>query len=151
MVRFSKYVGSVQIELILLKLENYKHCNKIIFKRVNSAVGPILNIFFWIKCLLFLWTVHFVSCIVNPYAWTVQLLFIHVGKKNVKLKMQTRNKPYPNEHVVMLIFLMEVVDLVYKFIWGQTLLISWNELLINALRIPINWTLNYQGQGFSRN
>ena len=26
-----------------------------------------------------------------------------------------------------------------------------NELLINALRVPINRTLNYQGQGFSPN
>ena len=46
MVRFSKYVGSVQIELILLKLENYKHCNKIIFKRVNSAVGFNFKVIF---------------------------------------------------------------------------------------------------------
>ena len=37
-------------------------------------------------------------------------------KKNKKLKMQTRNRPYRNGHVVMLIFLMEVVDLVDKLI-----------------------------------
>ena len=39
------YVGSVWIELILLKLktENWKHCSKIIFKCVNSAMGPIFN------------------------------------------------------------------------------------------------------------
>ena len=38
-------LGSVWIELILLKLktENWKHCNKIIFKCVNSAVEPIFN------------------------------------------------------------------------------------------------------------
>ena len=37
--------GSVWIELILLKLktENWKHCSKIIFKCVNNAVGPIFN------------------------------------------------------------------------------------------------------------
>ena len=37
--------GSVWIELILLKLktENLKHCSKIIFKCVNSTVGPIFN------------------------------------------------------------------------------------------------------------
>ena len=36
---------SVWIELILLKLktENWKHCSKIIFKCVNSTVGPIFN------------------------------------------------------------------------------------------------------------
>ena len=33
------------IELILLKLktENWKHCSKIIFKYVNNAIGPIFN------------------------------------------------------------------------------------------------------------
>ena len=38
-------LGSVWIELILLKLktENWKHCSKIIFKCVNSVVGPIFN------------------------------------------------------------------------------------------------------------
>ena len=37
--------GFVWIELILLKLkiENWKHYSKIIFKCVNSAVGPIFN------------------------------------------------------------------------------------------------------------
>ena len=36
---------SIWIELILLKLktENWKHCSKIIFKCVNSIVGPIFN------------------------------------------------------------------------------------------------------------
>ena len=45
MVRFLNYVGSIRIQLILLKTENRKHCNKIIFKCVNSALGPIVNIF----------------------------------------------------------------------------------------------------------
>ena len=38
-------LGSVWIELILLKLKtkNWKHCSKIIFKYVNSTVGPIFN------------------------------------------------------------------------------------------------------------
>ena len=38
-------VESVWIELILLKLktENWKYCSKIIFKCVNSTVGPIFN------------------------------------------------------------------------------------------------------------
>ena len=52
MVRFSKYVGSVRIQLILLKTENCKHCNKIISKCVNSAVGPIFNIFFLNKLVI---------------------------------------------------------------------------------------------------
>ena len=39
------HLRSVWIELILLKLktENWKHCSKIIFKCVNSIVGPIFN------------------------------------------------------------------------------------------------------------
>ena len=39
------HFGSVWIELILLKLkiENWKHCSKIIFKYMNSTVGPIFN------------------------------------------------------------------------------------------------------------
>ena len=39
------YLGSVWIGLILLKLKIYcwNHCSKIIFKCVNSAVGPIFN------------------------------------------------------------------------------------------------------------
>ena len=45
MVRFSKYVGSIRIPLILLKIENRKHSSKIIFKSVPSAMGPILKIF----------------------------------------------------------------------------------------------------------
>ena len=41
--RFS--LGSVWIGLILLKLKTYcwNHCSKIIFKCVNSIVGPIFN------------------------------------------------------------------------------------------------------------
>ena len=37
--------GCVWIELILLKLktENWKNCSKIIFKCMNSDVGPIFN------------------------------------------------------------------------------------------------------------
>ena len=39
------HIGSVWIGLILLKLKTYcwNHCSKIIFKCVNSIVGPIFN------------------------------------------------------------------------------------------------------------
>ena len=48
------YLGCVWIELILLKLktENEKHCSKIIFKCVNSIVGPIFNFFFLNKVVV---------------------------------------------------------------------------------------------------
>ena len=77
------------------------------------------------------------------------LLFIRNQKKkkkgNVKLKTHTRSKPNPNGQVVIFIFSMEVVILVYNQICSETLLISLNELLVNALTVPINRTLNYQG------
>ena len=43
--KMSIYKGSIWIELILLKLKtkNWKYCNKIIFKYVNSIVRPIFN------------------------------------------------------------------------------------------------------------
>ena len=154
MVRFSKRVGSFRIQLILLKTKNWKHYGKIIFKCVNSAVGPIFNIFLLkkvvvgpVSCALFL--LQSESICMNG------VVKVHTRwkkkKGNVKLKTQTRYKPNPNGHVFMLIFLMEVVVLVYNQIWSQNLLISQSELLINALRLPINQTLNYQGQGFSPN
>ena len=46
MVRFSKFVGSVRIQLLLLKTESGKQGCKIIFKWVDSAVVPVFNIFF---------------------------------------------------------------------------------------------------------
>ena len=48
MVRFSKYAGSVRIQFILLKTENGKHCSKIIFKLVDSAVVPVFIFIFFV-------------------------------------------------------------------------------------------------------
>ena len=56
-----KQLGSVWIGLILLKLKIYcwNHCSKIIFKYVNSAVGPIFNEKIDKKMkFVGLWTVH---------------------------------------------------------------------------------------------
>ena len=39
------YFGQFWIELIVAETENWKYCNKIIFKCVNSTVRPIFNIF----------------------------------------------------------------------------------------------------------
>ena len=40
-----EYIGSVWIELIFAETENWnwKHCNEVFFKCVNSIVGPIFN------------------------------------------------------------------------------------------------------------
>ena len=37
---------------LLLKTENWKHCNKIIFKCVNSIVGPNFKVFFLLNKVL---------------------------------------------------------------------------------------------------
>ena len=37
------YCSYVCIEFILLKIENWKYCNNIIFKCMNNAVKPIFN------------------------------------------------------------------------------------------------------------
>ena len=42
-ILFTKDQGCVWIELIFVETENWKHCSKIIFKCVNSIVGPIFN------------------------------------------------------------------------------------------------------------
>ena len=69
--------------------ENWKYYSKIIFKYVNSIVDPVNST----------WTVLFVFCIVNPCAWTVQLLFIHVGeKKNRKKRQMWRKNVNSNTH-----------------------------------------------------
>ena len=41
----AEYMGSVWIELIVAKTENWKYCSKIIFKYVNNIVRPIFNFF----------------------------------------------------------------------------------------------------------
>ena len=70
METFPLYSGSVWIQLIFAETENWKYCIKIIFKCVNSTVGSIFNIFFWIKWLWVPWIVskHCVNsdiCLMN--------------------------------------------------------------------------------------
>ena len=52
-------MGVFGLNLLLLKTENWKHCSKIIFKCVNSIVGPIFNIFLIREqCMHSVWTVY---------------------------------------------------------------------------------------------
>ena len=52
-------LGSVWIQLILLKIDNWKHCNKIIFKCVNSTMWHFFNESFVEKRGLWVpWTVY---------------------------------------------------------------------------------------------
>ena len=110
MVGFSKYVGSVRTQLILLKTEKRTHCSKIFFKCLNSAVGPVFHIFLN-------------NVVAGPVYGALFLLYnesmsmnsavtVHMREKkngNAKLKTQMHNKPNSNGLVLMLIFLMEVV------------------------------------------
>ena len=53
----TKDLSGLNLLLLKLKTKNWKHCSKIIFKCVNSTVGPIFNIFLRIKWLWVPWTV----------------------------------------------------------------------------------------------
>ena len=110
MVRFSKYVGSIWIQLILLKTENRKRCSKITFKCVNSAVGHIFKIFLnkmvvgpvnSALCLLYSESMCMNSAVTVHYAFEKK-------NGNSKLKTQMHNKPNSDGHVLMLIFLKKL-------------------------------------------
>ena len=89
MVRFSKYVGSVPIQLILLKTESWKHCNKIILKCVNSAVAPIFNIFFLKKVVI--GAVNSTFCLLHNESMCMNsTVTVHTGWKKKK-KRETSN------------------------------------------------------------
>jgi len=63
--------------LLKLKIENWKHYNKIIFKCVNSTVGPIFNIFFFLM--------NSAETVVNS-AWPVHYLLKAVAHESKKKK-----------------------------------------------------------------
>ena len=90
---FGKFLlGSVWIELILLKLktENCKHCSKMIFKYVNSAVGPIFNEKVDKKWSLWdPWTVH--KCTIHRRPGQ-QLRLGRIKKKKKKKKSKYRKR-----------------------------------------------------------
>ena len=99
------YICPFGLYLLLLKLKtkNWKYCNKIIFKCVDSIVEPIFNIFKYVKHTQYMnsaYTVH------------KQWILSHGLKKKRKrererereraLKMQT---PNPNRHMIIQKFL----------------------------------------------
>ena len=94
------YYGSVWIELIFAEIENWKHCSKIIFKYVNSVVGPVNSA--WIvceQCMNSAWTVFFVPCTVKSHDFTV-----HAQRKrkigNVNAKCKRRIQCNPNGYYI---------------------------------------------------
>ena len=94
-------LGSVWIELILLKLKtkNWKHCSKIIFKYVNSTVGPIFNEKIaekwnlWVheQCTYALFTRE-KSTFAATVQWTVAAFLQNVWKQKKKKKEQKEQK-----------------------------------------------------------
>ena len=116
-VSLFKILGSIWIGLVLLKLKTYcwNHCSKIIFKCVNSTVGPIFNEKIdkkwnlWVheQCMnaLFNKKVNicgYCSCTVH---WTVATFLQKTREKKKKKKKnewkrnftkRRRNKCYPN-------------------------------------------------------
>ena len=92
-------LGSVWMELILLKLktEDWKHCSKIIFKYVNSAMEPIFNEkvaekwYFWVceQCTDALFTVEKSTFIATVREQQLQTTWNACQKKKKK-KGKTR-------------------------------------------------------------
>ena len=83
--------GPFRLSLLLLKLKtkNWKYYSKIIFKCVNSTVGPIFNAWQW-------WIVIFVSCTVNPCEVTVHAQEKKKSKMwNWKTQQSTQSKHSP--------------------------------------------------------
>ena len=73
--------------------ENWKHCNKIIFKCVNNVVGPIFNENFVEKRGLWVpWTVYEIH-------WLLRNAHLHKKKKKTKTQTQGRGRN-PNVYLV---------------------------------------------------
>ena len=74
---------SVKLRVCLDIAENWKHCSKIIFKRVNSIVRPIFNEKVAKKwCLWVPWTMH--SCTVHVESQHSRLIIIIIIKNKNK-------------------------------------------------------------------
>ena len=99
----------VWIQLIFAEIENWKHCSKIIFKCINSVVGPINNA----------WIVFFVSCTINSCDVTIDAL----GKKK-SLKTQTwvwKRGSKPTLSVIWVLIKKEnyfTIQLIFTSIYG---------------------------------
>ena len=90
-VKFSKFVGSVRIQLLFLKTWRWKHGSKIIFKWVDSAVIPVFIIFFLNKVVVgpvnsALFLLHSESTCMNS-AVTIHMRW----KRKKKKKSETKN------------------------------------------------------------
>ena len=99
----------VWIQLIFAEIENWKHCSKIIFKCINSVVGPINSA----------WIVFFVPCTVNSCDVTIDAL----GKKKVWKRKRGFGNADPNPHLVSIWVLIKkenyfTIQLIFTSIYG---------------------------------
>ena len=114
---FYWHLGSIWIGLILLKLKTYcwNHCSKIIFKCVNSAMGPIFNEKITEKWNLWVHKPYMIHCLLQK-SQHLRLLFIEqymnsnrvlpkrVKKKKKKQKQKRKTQTWvqnvnPNIHL----------------------------------------------------
>ena len=104
------------LNLLLLKLktENWKHCSKIIFKCVNSTVRPIFNIFFMNKVAVGL--INSIATVLLQYCYsTATVLFVPSflqnawNEKKKKRRRQTQvsaeSKRHHRPHSLFFLFL----------------------------------------------
>ena len=83
-----------------LKIENWKHYSKIIFKCVNSVVGSIFNIYFFLNKVLVgpinsVWIMHYVGKFlkrVNSAGWKSRTLRLKKKRKKKKEKSWKRKR-----------------------------------------------------------
>ena len=100
-------LGSVWIELIFAETKNWnwKHYSKIIFKCVNSAIGPIFNEKnCWKVEFVGLWTVHRSLFTVEKSTftaivqWTVVALLPETREKRKKKEKENTKREFTNTH-----------------------------------------------------
>ena len=122
---------------LLLEIENWKYCSKIIFKCVNSTMRPSFKVFCKkkkIKYLRITWTVPrthqkmlgratlmldaLSKRTVNPCAWTVRVIIHTRWKKNVNAELktwiQTDTKYYLNSSDSLIIIMSINYIIVYS-------------------------------------
>ena len=103
-IRFRICISKIKLRVCLdtaYFVENWKHCNKIIFKCVNSAMGPIFKFFLWIKWLWAPWIMH-EQCALSPKSWNVCIKKL-LKKKKRKTQNGRRRKIHLNPNIYLIL------------------------------------------------
>ena len=90
---------SVWIELIVAETEKWKHCSKIIFKCVNSVVGPIFNIFKFINSAATVCEQWFLS-LYSKFMWFYCSCVEKKKKKTQNVEIEIRKMRNSNGYYV---------------------------------------------------